>query len=144
MPAASLSVVGTVKGAFLAMDMDQVSDYIKTSKNVLDILKTLGSLLPKGPQAEEAQRQLEQAEKALQASEAQLAQSLGYELCQCTFPPQIMLSKKRHHIHDKKIFECPGCGQQEPSETYFKKLDRLAAHNEREHESSWTAARRGR
>ena len=113
------------------MDMDQVSEYIRASKDVLNILKTLGSLLPKGPQSDEAEQRLEQAEKALRASEAQLAKSLGYKLCQCTFPPQIMLSKGHHDVHNVELFVCPECTKQHPSEHEIRQYDEVKTENER-------------
>ncbi len=87
------------------MEMNDVTEYIKASKDVIDILKSLGSLLPKGRDADAAQSRLEQAERALQASEAQLAKALGFKLCKCTFPPQIMLWKE-----EIKANVCSSCG----------------------------------
>ena len=110
------------------MDTNEISEYIRASKGVLDIFKTLGGLFPKGPDSEKANQQLEQAEKALRASEVQLAKALDYHLCQCTFPPQIMLSVGRHPDHDDKIFKCPKCDNQEPSEYHFRQLDELKEH----------------
>lgn len=101
------------------MDISEVQGYIRASKDVLDLLKTLGGLLPKGPQADAAQKKLEQAEKALLASEAQLAKALGYHLCQCTFPPQIMLWRER-----ESVFICPNesCGKQIPKRTTSQRI----------------------
>lgn len=87
------------------MEMTDITEYIKASKDVLDIFKTLVGLLPKGPDADAARQRLEQADKALRASEAQLARALGYKLCQCTFPPQIMLWKQ-----ESQMVICPNCG----------------------------------
>ena len=141
--AATASVArGFMEGAFMVDDFHQVSEYIRASKDVLDILKTLGGLLPKGEKADAAKERLDQAEKALRASEAELAKALGYNLCQCTFPPQIMLSKGRHATHDQEIFECPRCSKQEPSARHFEALDRLKAQNESRSGGSWTASRR--
>jgi hypothetical protein len=64
--------------------------------------------LPQGPKADAAQRQIEKAEVALKSSEAELAQTLGYRLCQCTWPPQIMLWREQ-----EKLYRCqnPQCGK---------------------------------
>ena len=88
------------------MELNEVTEYIRASKDVLVILKSLGGLLPKGPNAEEAQKRLEQADGALRASEAQLAKALGYKLCQCTFPPQIMLWRQDQEAHVCPRQEC--------------------------------------
>lgn len=93
------------------------------------MVKTMGGFLPKGPEAEEAQRRLEEAQKALAASEAQLAQALGYELCKCTFPPIPMLSKGYHERHDVEIFECPNCRKQKPSAHKIRQFDEVDAYN---------------
>jgi hypothetical protein len=112
------------------MELNEVLGYIQASKGVLDILRTLGGLLPTGPGADAAQQRLGQAEKALRAAEVQLAHSLGYRLCQCTFPPQIMLSKGYHHTHNLELFTCPTCGKQEPSAHTIRQYDDVKAHNE--------------
>jgi hypothetical protein len=105
------------------IQMDDVSAYIAAAKNVLDILKTMAGLLPKGPESDGTKQRLIEAEKALKASEVQLAKTLGYHLCQCTFPPQIMLSTGRHPTHDEEIFKCGNCAKQEPSEAHFRSRD---------------------
>jgi len=104
--------------------LDDVAQYIRASKDVMDIAKTLIGMLPKGTQHEGAERRLAEAERALRATEVQLAQSLGYHLCQCTFPPQIMLSKGRHPRHDVEMFQCPSCEKQDPSERHFQQIDK--------------------
>lgn len=111
--------------------MDEILLYLQASKQVLDILKTLGGLLPKGQDHAAMQRRLAEAENALRASEVQLAKALGYHLCQCTFPPQIMLSKGYHEAHsDTEVFVCAACNKQEPSPRFFQQLDQLRAHRD--------------
>lgn len=83
--------------------------YISAAKSALDIIKAIRSELPKGAEADKAQQRIEEAESALQNSKAELAKSLGFKLCQCTFPPQIMLWDKAER---KKI--CPACGDRSP------------------------------
>ena len=81
-----------------------IAEYIRASKDGLDFLRAALSLLPKGEERDEAERQLLAAERALKRSDAALAQKLGYQLCQCTFPPQIMLWREQ-----EKITRCEGC-----------------------------------
>ena len=65
------------------------------------------SPLPKSDKKkEEAGLALERAEAALKRSDAALAQTLGYQLRQCTFPPQIMLWNE-----ELQQTACPNCGR---------------------------------
>jgi hypothetical protein len=83
--------------------------YVTAAKSALDIIKGIRSELPKGPEADTAQKKIEEAESALKNSKAALAKSLGFRLCKCEFPPQIMLwrAAERSHI-------CPACGDRFP------------------------------
>src|SRR2546423_1380161 len=65
--------------------------YFTAAKSALDIIKGIRSELPKGADAEKAQRKIEEAESALRKTEAELAKNLGFRLCKCQFPPEIML-----------------------------------------------------
>ncbi len=119
--------------------MSEVLLYLQAGKELLDILKTLGGLLPKGQKHDELQRRLVDADKALRASEVQLAKALGYHLCQCTFPPQIMLSKGYHPVHGRdELFVCPTCNRQEPPPLYFQQMDEASAQL-RNLRSDWMA-----
>jgi hypothetical protein len=111
--------------------MSQWMEYLGAFKTALDIFKGLRSELPNGPKADEALRQIEKAENALKTAEAELAKNLEYKLCQCTFPPQIMLWNK-----DQRASFCPRCGDRNPPPTEVRRVP--------EYESSWIAARRGR
>lgn len=95
--------------------MDEVALYIRASKDVLDLMKTLGGFFPKGEKSADVEKRLAEAERALEAAQVQLAKSLGYHLCQCTFPPQIMLSNGHHAIIGTEIFQCGRCEKTHPS-----------------------------
>ncbi len=41
-----------------------------------------------------------------------IAQALRYEICRCTFPPQIMLSQG--YRENREHFQCPRCGNTWP------------------------------
>ena len=86
-------------GAGLFQD---IAEYIRVSKVVTDVLKGAFSVLPKGEKRNEAERKIKLAEEALKRSDAALAQKLGYRLCHCTFPPQIMLWREQ-----QKVTVCP-------------------------------------
>jgi hypothetical protein len=111
------------------MDMADLNEFFSAAKGALDVFRGVKELLPDGAGAEDAQKQIELAEEALQASKAKLAQSLNYHLCQCTFPPQIMLSEGYHDKHDAEVFRCPKCKKQEPSEYYFREMDEVDEYN---------------
>ena len=86
-------------------DFQDLSDYIRLSKDALDLVKSAAGLLPKGAAKNEAEQKLKAADEVLRRTDAKLAKDLGYKLCQCTFPPQIMLWKQESHM-----LECPACG----------------------------------
>ena len=83
-----------------------VSDYIKTTTEVLVLLKTLYPLLPTQSR-DEVEAKIAAAEDALQKANVELAKGWNYQLCQCTFPPQIMLWREK-----EKGYFCtrPECG----------------------------------
>jgi hypothetical protein len=87
------------------MDLSSLTEYISGTKGILDIAKSVRDLLPSGPKREEFERELNRAEEALKRSDAKLAKDLGYNLCQCTFPPQPMLRRVQ-----EKAFVCDACG----------------------------------
>ncbi len=74
----------------------------KPAKDALEILKTAVPFLPKGRKHDELDGKIKAAEASLARSDALIAKTLGYKLCQCTFPPQIMLWK-----NDMGVFACP-------------------------------------
>jgi len=79
------------------------------AKTALDIIRGIRSELPKGAEADEAQQKIEEAESALKRSKAELAKSLGFRLCKCQFPPEIMLWDRTERA---SIF--PTCGDRNP------------------------------
>ena len=71
-------------------DLKTFSDGISLLGSVVSTVKSVIDILPKREKEEASQKLLEVEEK-LQIAEAQIAKGLGYELCKCTWPPQIML-----------------------------------------------------
>jgi hypothetical protein len=65
-------------------------------------------LLPTSAKRTEMEQKIAAAENALKRADAALAQKLGFQLCQCTYPPQIMLWREQ-----EKITKCPNpeCGR---------------------------------
>jgi hypothetical protein len=79
----------------------EFSEYIKAGTEAFVLLKSLYPLLPTQSR-DEIEAKIEAAEIALQKANVSLAKSWKFPLCQCTFPPQIMLWKQ-----DKKGHFCP-------------------------------------
>jgi hypothetical protein len=79
-----------------------VSEYISLSRNALGLFKEAHASLPKGEKKDELEERISAAEASLKRSDAALAHQLGYKLCQCTFPPEIMLWREQ-----QKSWVCP-------------------------------------
>lgn len=89
----------------------------------LGLVKHTKDRVRAGPVREQADRKLAEAERTLDLAEVQIARALGYKLCQCTFPPQIMLSQGPHQKYNTEVFRCPVCSRQEPPQKHFDWLD---------------------
>jgi hypothetical protein len=83
--------------------------YFTAAKSALDIIKGIRAELPKSPEADKVQRKIEDAEVALKISNAELAKNLGFRLCKCSFPPEIMLLRS-----SERAYFCPKCGDRFP------------------------------
>ena len=85
-----------------------LAQYIHFGKETLDLLKAAVGLLPKSAKRAEVEQKITAAEDALKRADAALAQKLGFQLCKCTYPPQIMLWRER-----EKVTKCPNpeCGR---------------------------------
>ena len=96
------------------MDMHDLSDYIRVSKDALDILKVAVGLLPKSVQRSEVELKIAAAQELLARNDAKLAKELGFHLCKCTYPPQIMLWREAEKAHI-----CPNAACQRKISTEF-------------------------
>lgn len=86
------------------MDIGNMFDAIKYIKEASFLIKAILPKLPRNSKKQEIIQTLNEAEKRLKLAEAKSAKELGYPLCKCTWPPQIMLAtKKENH------FKCPRC-----------------------------------
>ena len=83
-----------------------VSDYLHTGKEVIDLLKASYTLLPKSEKRDEIERKIELVSDAMKRSDAALAQKLGYNLCQCQFPPSLMLWREKQSAYVCQNAEC--------------------------------------
>lgn len=73
------------------MDYSDVSGWLTASNSALQLMKSAFAMLPASVDRDAIEAKLKEAEDALRRSDAKLAKELGYRLCECTFPPQIML-----------------------------------------------------
>jgi hypothetical protein len=97
------------------MDLTSLKDYFTAAASLMTILKNAKDMIPKGPQRDDAERALAEAERALRISEASAAVALNYEICRCTWPPQIATSIGTRNYEEK--FQCPACKKILPEET---------------------------
>jgi transcription initiation factor IIE alpha subunit len=86
------------------MDIESFRRAFELRAPALSMLKSVKDVLPDSPQKEVAAQKISEAEKAFEIAEAKAAQELGYPLCKCTWPPQIMLATQK-----KFRFKCPKC-----------------------------------
>jgi hypothetical protein len=91
------------------MDMPTLQllkDGFSTFREAIGAVKDAKSLLP-APERDLVAAKIEQADKTAAVAEAQIARALGFQLHDCTFPPQIMLAVQMPHGEEKR---CPACG----------------------------------
>jgi len=81
-------------------------------RDAIGLAKDVKSSLPEGEKKRTIEESLEKAETSSRLAEAQVAQALGYPLCKCTFPPQIMLSQGMRPAAylEAECVKCPKCG----------------------------------
>lgn len=92
------------------MELDQIVTAVNGLRAALDLFKGIRDELKKKTAPQKGiDEQIARAETALKAGEAQLAKALGYRLCQCVFPPEIMLRDK-----NRGQSVCPRCGDAYP------------------------------
>lgn len=91
---------------------EAITDVFKGITAIIALLKQTKDLLPDDAKKKAVEQSLEEVEKKSKLAEAQVAQALGYRLCRCTFPPQIMLRIGRQQ--NVEAFRCPICGNTWP------------------------------
>jgi hypothetical protein len=89
------------------MDFSDLKTYFSLTKDVLELFKSTYALLPKGSARDEIERKISAAEEIMRRSDAKLAKELGYNLCQCRFPPEIMLWRQQE---DAWVCQNGDCG----------------------------------
>lgn len=102
-----MSDISDVKVAFDALKIG-----LGLFRDAIGLAKDVKSSLPEGEKKRTIDASLEKAELSSRLAEVQVAQALGYSLCKCTFPPQIMLSQgMRPTMYlEAECIKCPKCG----------------------------------
>ncbi len=91
----------------MSIDLTAFKQGIELIGTTMGLFKQIKDLLPNDPKKIAVEKALEDAERTLKIAEATIAQSFGYLLCQCAFPPQIMLLQSSN-IKAEKLY-CPQC-----------------------------------
>lgn len=82
---------------------------LATLRGAIDQLKSATDQLPSGDQKTAIEKQIVEIERAIQLGNAELGQSLGFQLCNCSFPPQVMVSQGGVEEAHLESFMCPNC-----------------------------------
>lgn len=90
------------------MEFADIQGWLGAAKDTMSLLRSAAALLPKGEKRAEIEGKIGAAEEAMKRSDAKLARELGLNLCDCTFPPQIMLWKESEKSH---VCPNPACGR---------------------------------
>lgn len=80
----------------------EILTVLATAKNALDLLRGARELVPVGDQRDRLQEEIDKLEVVLQEAQASHAKALGFNLCQCTYPPSPMLWRE-----SERFFVCP-------------------------------------
>ena len=78
-------------------DIKEITEVIGALKLVVSTIKEFIGILPKSKK-KEVDQSLQELSKKLELAEPQIAKGLGYELCKCKWPPQIMVFYRRGTI----------------------------------------------
>lgn len=91
------------------MATSEWTEYLRAARAVLSLFDKIGTHLPSESERSQIKDHIAMAETALKTTEAELAKKLGYRICRCTFPPQVMLW---HQARRKDL--CGRCGNVYP------------------------------
>jgi hypothetical protein len=88
------------------MDYIDIKGWVDAATAAVSLLTTAKNALPQGKQREDVEAKLREAEGLMKRADAKLAKELGLRLCDCEFPPNIMLWREAEKAH-----VCPRCGR---------------------------------
>jgi hypothetical protein len=82
-----------------------------TLKEAIALVHSANDQLPAGEARTAIQQKIAEAERTIQVGHAAMGQSLGFQLCHCTWPPQVMASSQYSKETKVEQFTCPNCGK---------------------------------
>jgi hypothetical protein len=94
------------------IDLGSIGNALRLFRDAVRVVKDIKGVLP-ASQQEAVSRSLDEADNAARIAEAEIARSMGYRLCQCTFPPQIMLKPADQGDARGHMVTCPNCRAQQ-------------------------------
>jgi predicted RNA-binding Zn-ribbon protein involved in translation (DUF1610 family) len=80
-------------------------------KEAIGLVHSANDQLPAGESQKAIQQKVEEAERLIQVGHATVGESLGFQLCHCTWPPQVMASSGYSEETQVEQFTCPNCGK---------------------------------
>ncbi len=89
------------------MDLNGIKEAFETFSTGISAFRSAKDLLPDSKEKKEAEEALEKAASTAKLAEAQAAQALGYPLCQCRWPPTIMVV--RIQGGRQSVYHCATC-----------------------------------
>ena len=89
--------------------LDAYTKGLTTLKEAIGLVHSANDQLPPGEPHKTIQQKVQEAERLIQAGHAAVGESLGFQLCHCTWPPQIMASSAYSEETQTEEFTCPNC-----------------------------------
>ena len=83
-----------------------IKTLVDTSKSLIELFRTLAERCKDPALREEVEQALVDAETRMKLAQAESARNMGFSLCECTWPPNIMLYKR-----ELDAVVCPECGR---------------------------------
>ena len=80
-------------------------------KEAIGLVHSANDQLPAGEPQKAIQQKVEEAERLIQVGHAAVGESLGFQLCHCTWPHQVMASSGYSEETQVEQFTCPNCGK---------------------------------
>ncbi|HKR19737.1 MAG TPA: hypothetical protein VJS41_06300 [Stellaceae bacterium] len=104
-----------------------IKNGMDTIRSALELFKGATETLPDSARKTAIADSVEQAEREIRLGETQIALALGYHLCRCTFPPQIMVSVG--HTSGQHAFQCPDCKKLESVQPHSGRTEPVIRYN---------------
>ncbi|MDH5429807.1 MAG: hypothetical protein OEY57_16720 [Nitrospirota bacterium] len=113
----------TQQEASLQQVLEAFTKGLTVLKEAIGLVHSANDQLPAGEPQKAIQKKVEEAERLIQVGHASVGQSLGFQLCHCTWPPQVMASSGYSNETHVEQFTCANCkksvslsGRKKPSE----------------------------